>query len=156
MSVCAIPQISYVCVCTWVQLWYAECDLLWYLNWIIHECTQTEMMHKQSRDYTEDLWGQLSIKIQKTNTNIHHLMPRLNMLHWLRAHPSSLCERVRDGGRKKERKKEKERGSTRAQRGLVWCFIMIKFVSKLSEWVQVWASEDAGKENWLRCFCRGF
>lgn len=37
------------------------------------------------------------------------------MLHWLSAHPGSLCERVRDGGekeRKKKKKKERERESS--------------------------------------------
>lgn len=48
-------------------------------------------------------------------------MPRLNMLHWLRAHPRSLCERVRDGGRKKERKKKRE--GARELRG-VWSDVL--------------------------------
>lgn len=113
----------------------------------IHECTQTEMMHKQSRDYTEDLWGLLSIKIQKTNTNIHQLMHHLNMLHWLRAHPQSLSAGVRDGGERKEKKRRK----TSSESSGVMSYNALRFVSKLSEWAQVWASQWTGKENWI-CF----
>lgn len=82
--------------------------------------TQREMMHKQSRDYTEDLWGVLSIKIQKTNTNIHLPAHRLNMLHWLGARPKLVSEEGREiqTGRMKERDTHTQsmEGS-----GLVWC-----------------------------------
>lgn len=64
--------------------------------------TQREMMHKQSRDYIEDLWEVHSMKIQKTNTNIHLVTHRLNMLHQLGDCAKGLCQ-LRRERRRRER-----------------------------------------------------
>lgn len=46
-----------------------------------HECAHTrERIHKQSRDYTEDLNKELSIKIQRAN--IHRAARRSHVHHW--------------------------------------------------------------------------
>ncbi len=72
----------------------------------------------------------LSIKIQKTNTNIHLLTHRLNTLHWLGARPKPLSEEGREIQTGKERERE------RVQRGLDWSGAVVdalRSASKLAE-----------------------